>query len=148
MTHRQSGTAASVAIGLGEDHAGQRQGFMEGLGSIGGVLAGHGVDDEQGFLRRTDTVKSLYLVHHVGIDMQAAGGIDDHHIMELDLGVLEGRLGDRHRLLRGVGGEEVDVDFTGQRLELVDGGRTIDVGGDHQHFLLFALAQIAGELGH
>ena len=47
----QGRAAAGVAVGLGEDDAGQRQGLVEGLGGVGRVLAGHGVDHEQGLDR-------------------------------------------------------------------------------------------------
>ncbi|CAM4093649.1 hypothetical protein VRRI112168_14240 [Vreelandella rituensis] len=51
MPHRKRRTAARITIGLGQDDPGQRQGFIEGLGGIGGILAGHGIDHEQRFLR-------------------------------------------------------------------------------------------------
>src|SRR5690606_33252900 len=42
MTHRQRSTAARVAVGLGEDHTGERQRFAEGARSVGRILTGHG----------------------------------------------------------------------------------------------------------
>jgi uncharacterized protein YbjT (DUF2867 family) len=45
--HRQRRAAARVAVQLGQHHAGQRQRLLEGLGGVDGVLALHGVDDEQ-----------------------------------------------------------------------------------------------------
>ena len=147
VTYGQGRTATRITVGLGQHDTGQRQGFMEGLGGVGGILTGHRIDDEQRLVGIDAAVQGGDLVHHVGIDMQATGGIDQHHVVELDTRVLHRRFGDGHRLLGGVGGEEIDPDFLGQRFQLVDGGRTIDVGRDHQHLLLLALAQVACQLG-
>ena len=81
-THRQGGTATGVAVDLGQDHTGQRQCIAEGLGRVGGVLAGHGVDHEQGFDRVDRGVQRLDLAHHLFVDVQATGGIDDDHVDE------------------------------------------------------------------
>ena len=39
--------AAGVAVHLGQDHAGDAQALVELVGGLHGVLAGHGVGDEQ-----------------------------------------------------------------------------------------------------
>jgi hypothetical protein len=83
LADRQRRTAAGVAVGLGQDHAGQRQRVVEGLGGLGGVLAGHAVDHEQRLDRRQRAVQGLDLGHHVGVDGQPAGGVDDQHVLEL-----------------------------------------------------------------
>ena len=51
LAHRQRRAAAGIAVGLGEDHAGQAQGLVERLGGVDGILAGHAVDDEQPLVR-------------------------------------------------------------------------------------------------
>ena len=51
LAHRQRGAAARVAIGLGEDHAGQFERRAERARGIHRVLAGHAVDDEQPLVR-------------------------------------------------------------------------------------------------
>ena len=48
VADRQRRAAAGVAVGLGEDDAGQRQGVVERLGGVGGVLAGHGCPPRTG----------------------------------------------------------------------------------------------------
>ena len=44
---RERGAAAGVAVDLGEDQPGDRDGGRERLGDADGLLAGHRVDDEQ-----------------------------------------------------------------------------------------------------
>ena len=45
----EGGAAAGVAVHLGEDGAGDGEAVVEGLGGVDGVLAGHGVGDEEDF---------------------------------------------------------------------------------------------------
>ena len=93
-------------------------------------------------------MQCLDLRHHGFINRQSTGGINQHHIVKLDLGVLDGRFGNRHRLLVRARGEEIHFDFFGQGFELVDGCRAINVGRHYQDFLLLAFAQVAGQFGH
>ena len=48
----QGGAAPGVAVELGEDDAVELEGVVEGPGRGHGVLAGHGVDDEERVVRR------------------------------------------------------------------------------------------------
>ena len=148
VTHRQGGTATGITVGLGQHYPGQWQGIGEGAGGVGRILAGHGVDHKQRFGGLDGLMQPLDLLHHRFVDGQATCGIDQYHVMELDLGVFQRRRGDVHRGLIRARREEVDLDLLGQGLELVDGGGAVDVGGNHQHLLLFALAQILAQLGH
>jgi len=107
---------AGIAVGLGENHPRQRQGIIEGLGGVGGVLAGHAVHDKQGLHRSQGPVQPLDFIHHGGIDMQPPRGIDNQHIHELLTGSFHGRLGDGHRVLAGVAGMEVHPNLPGQGL--------------------------------
>ncbi|MNL11557.1 hypothetical protein D3C87_1323970 [compost metagenome] len=144
--HRQRGTATGVAVDLGQDHTGQRQRITKGLGRVGGVLAGHGVDHEQGFDRVDRGMQRLDLAHHLFIDVQAAGGIDDDHVDEFEFCFLNSRLRDLDRLLAQVGREEGNADFTGEHFQLLDRRWTINVGGHDHDRLLLALFKEAREL--
>jgi hypothetical protein len=59
LPHRQRRAAARIAVGLGQDDAGQRQRLLEGLGGVDRVLALHGVDHEQGLDRVQDGMQLL-----------------------------------------------------------------------------------------
>ncbi len=50
--HRQRRAAAGVAVELGQHHAGEADAVAERLRGGDGVLADHGVDDEQGLVGR------------------------------------------------------------------------------------------------
>lgn len=60
------------------------------------------------------------LTHHLFIDVQATGGVDDNHVDELELRFLYSSLGDVHRLLAQVGREERHADVVGQGFQLLD----------------------------
>ena len=146
FAHRQRRATPGVAVGLGQDHAGQRQRLVEGARRIDRVLAGHTVDDEQLFVGRHRPVDGDDLVHHLGIDVQAAGRVDDQHVVQRASGLGEGPGRDRHRRLAGIRGNERRTDLLGQPLKLLDRGRPVDVGRDQPDALLVGLHQQAGEL--
>ena len=147
MADRQRRTTAGITIDLGQDDPGQRQGFIEGLGGIGRVLTGHGIDHEQGLGRFGRRVHCLDLLHHVRIDVQTTGGIDDQHVHEAAFRFTQGGVDDIHGLLAEIGGEEGDAHLAGQGLQLLDRRRTVDVGTDHHDLLLLPLAQGLGQFG-
>ena len=63
LAYRQGRTATRVAIDFGQDDAGQRQRFFEGLGGIDRVLALHGVDHKQGLNRLQGGVQGFDFGH-------------------------------------------------------------------------------------
>ena len=146
VAHAQCGAATGITVGLGQHHAGQRQRVAEGLGGVGRVLAGHGVDHEQGFGRIHRRVQGLDLGHHRFVDGQAAGGIDQQYVDERLAGIVDGGADDGFRLLVGAGREEQHAHLLGQGLQLLDRGRTVDVGRDHHHLLLALFLQVLGQL--
>ncbi|RMQ38992.1 Membrane protein [Pseudomonas syringae pv. actinidiae] len=145
-THRQCSTATSIAIDLGQDDTGQRQRIAECLGGVSRILAGHGIDHEQRFGWFGCSVQRLNLAHHLDIDVQTTGGIDDDHVDELQPGFLDGSQGDIHRLLADIGREERHADVVGQGFKLLDGGGTVHVDRHHHHGFLFALFKEARQL--
>ena len=113
------------------------------------VLAGHGVGDEQDFLRIQDLLQRLHLVHQLLVDVQAAGGIDDEHVA----GVVDGLAA---RFLyqplhgRGVGlldlaFVEVRLDGLGHHFQLLARRGTIDVHRN-QHGTMAALLEPVRQL--
>ncbi len=148
MAHGQRRPAPGVAVRLREDHTGERQRLIKGLGGVGGVLAGHGVDHEQGLRRADGAVQTADLTHHLLVHVQTAGGIDDQHVHIFAARRRQGVVGDINRVLVPGGGEEFRLHLAGQGLQLVDGRRAVDVGGHHHHFLLFPLLEETRQLGH
>ena len=149
VAHRQRGAAAGIAVGLGQHHAGQRQGLAESLGGVGGVLAGHRIDHEQGLDRLDRGVQRLDLGHHRFVDRQAAGGIDDQHV---DVGLLRASSIAARTMSTGLLadaslGKNSTSTCLASVFKLLDRGRTIDVAADHHHLLLAPFLQVLGELG-
>ena len=117
---------------------------MEGVGRGDGVLTGHGVDDEEGVVRLDPLGDLADLLHHLGVDGQAAGGVDDDDVAPEapGLGHAPARGGDR---ITGLG-EDRDIDLAAERAELLDGGGTLEVGADEQRVAALLL-EPAGQLG-
>ena len=139
--HRQCSTTARVTVGLGQHHAGQGQRLAERLGGVDGVLTGHRINDEQRLGRLQLGVQRTDLGHHLLIDCQTAGGIHQQHVGKLRVGLAHSPARNVERQLGGGRFDEVGTDFTGERAQLFDSGRPIDVGTDHRHLLAMALFQ-------
>ena len=105
---RQGGTAAGIAIDLGQDQAGDRDRGDERLGDGDGLLAGHGVDHEERLDRLDGVVDGGDLGHQRLVDREAAGGVEDDDVADLALGRLDAAAGDVDD--RGPDGRPVDGD--------------------------------------
>ena len=100
---RQRRATAGVAVELGQHDTGEVDALLEGLGGLDGGLADHRVDDEQdlvGLDRRADVGG---LLHQVGVDGEAAGGVDDDDVVLLAAGLLDAGARDGDRVAEGCG---------------------------------------------
>ncbi len=148
MTYRQRRATTGITVNLGENHTGQRQGLVEGLGGVGRILTGHGIDHKQGFCRLGCRMHLFDLGHHLVIDVQTTGGIDNQHIHEAVLRLTHRCFNNGYRLLLNRRREELDLHICRQGFELLDRRRTVNIGTDHHDLFLFALAQGLGQLAH
>ena len=62
--------AAGVAVHLGEHDAGEAEALVEVFGGVDGVLAGHGVGDEQNLARVEELLEARHLVHQLFVDVR------------------------------------------------------------------------------
>ena len=76
VAYRQGGATSRVAVGLGQDNAGQRQSLLEGKGRVGSVLSLHRVDDEQRLDRGQRLMQLPNLTHQRLVNCQATSGIN------------------------------------------------------------------------
>ncbi len=149
----QGRTTAGVTVELGEDHAVEADAVAEGLGGVDGVLTDHGVDDEQDLVGADRVPDVRGLLHHLGVDTEAAGGVHDHDVVDLGLGEVDGVLGDLHRVADAVARlrrVHRDTGALGDDAQLVDGVGALEVGGDQQRgvaLLLEPPAELAREGG-
>ena len=146
---RQGGATAGVAVELGEHHAVVADAVEEHLRGGDRVLADHRVDDEEHLVGLHGVADVGGLLHQLGVDAEAAGGVDDDDVVDLALGLLDRRAGHRDRVadaVAGLGGEDGHADALAVDLELLDGVGALEVGGD-QHRGLALLLEPQRELG-
>src|SRR5690348_6671380 len=74
---RERRTTARIAIHLGEDDAGDVKALVEALGDADSVLPGHSVRDEENLVGMNRVLEMIQLGHHLIVDLEATGGIDD-----------------------------------------------------------------------
>ena len=67
------------------------------------------------------------LLHHRLVDREPPGGVDDQHVVVVRACVLERRARDVDRLLADRRREEIDAHLRGERAQLLDRGRPVDV---------------------
>ena len=88
--HNFLSAATGIAVHFGEDDAGEREAGVKILGGVDGVLAGHGVGDEEDLLRAEKLFEALHFGHQVFVDVEAAGGVDDQRVAAHDDGFAAG----------------------------------------------------------
>ena len=142
----ERGAAAGIAIDLGQDEPGHGHRRDEGLRDADGLLAGHGIDDEERLDRLDGRVHGRDLLHEGLVDAEPPGGVEDHDIADLALGGLDALTGDVGDAGADRGTVDRDVELLAERLELIGGGRTVRVRG-HEQRPAALLDDVAGELG-
>ena len=94
----------------------------------------------------------LDLDHHRLVNGEAAGGIDNHQVVVVLLGMLDGMLCDSHRVLALGLAVDGHLDLLGDGLQLLDSGGTVNVTCDEQRIAFFlavfqAVGEFSGESG-
>src|SRR4051794_28943250 len=139
---RQGGTAARVTVELGEHHAVVSHAVEERLRGVHRVLADHRVDDEEDLVRGHRIADVSGLLHHLSVDTQTSGGVDDHDVVERSPRLLDTRAGHRHRVAHTVPGlrcEHLDAGALTVDLQLVDSVRTLEIRGHEQRTVALIL---------
>ena len=134
----KGGTATGITIHLRQDHAIEIKSLIERLGSLDGILTGHGIHHEENFGRIHRPLDGSDLIHHLLIHGQTAGSINDYDRKTLSLGLCYSILRNLYRILDTILSINRDTGLLAHDLQLVDGCRTIDVarGQKHLHALL------------
>ena len=145
--HRQHGAAATVAVGAGQDQAGQGQALVESLGGAHRVLAGQAVGDQQGLDGLGDVGDLGHLVHQPFVQGDAAGGVQDEDVEALELGGLQRPARDLDRALARHDGQGRDLDLLAQGGQLLHRGRTARIEGGQHDLLAIEPGQAQRQLG-
>ena len=123
---RNRRASARVTVHFRQDRAVEIEPFVERAGGVDRVLSGHRIDDEEDLVGRDGRLDRLDLLHHLFVDMQASGGVDDDHVPCVLARMLDCPPGDRH------GGSSRGLvhgkpDLCPERHELIHRGRAVDV---------------------
>ncbi len=121
--------AARVSVELREDDAVEGDTLLERLRDRDRFLAGHRVEHEQDVRRLRRVAHRAELFHQRLVDVQPARGVEDDDVLALAPRLVDSR---GHRLDRIGRREDRDLELAAQLLELLDGGRAGEVGGDER----------------
>src|SRR5437764_10796291 len=142
----QGGAAAGVAVELREDDTVDPDLPAERLPHLHRFLAGHRIRDQERLGDPHPRLELLQLVHQLRVDMQAAGGVEDHDVATKPGGLIDGPSGrtsgppsgrpsgaSRHLPMNGedklpMNGEDTRNTLSlGESLQLLDGGGPSEV---------------------
>ena len=140
----QRRTATRIAVELGQDDAVELEGCMEGRRGRDRVLSRHGIDDQEGVVRRDRGRYLGHLVHERGIDRQTTSSVHDEDVTPeaARLGQASGSHRDRIRGLR----EDRDTDLLSEDTQLLNRSGALKVS-PHQQRLASLLLEPTGQLG-
>ena len=139
---------ACVAVHLGQNQPGQAYAFVEGGGGVDRLLACHGVDHQNYFLRVDGPLDLGQLLHELVVDLQPATGVDDGPgaVLARSLrGAVPGgahRRGRRWRFL-----VDGNVELLAEGGELFDSCGAAQVGRDEHRLATPASGEVRRELG-
>ena len=143
--HGQRGTPARIAVELREQDAVECDPLLERARDGDRLLARHRVQDEEDVERLDGVAHVGELVHQRLVDLQPAGGVHDHDVAPVGCGAVDALAGGDDGV-RGLGAVDGHLQLAPELLELVDGGGSLEVGGDEPRTLLLVLAQVEREL--
>ena len=129
---RQRGAAARVAVHLRQDDAGHAHAPVELAGALDGVLPGHRVGDVEQIGRLHRRLDRLELRHQLVVDVQAAGGVDDHHVEPEIRASAVSAPAARATGSISPAGRAPDAACFAEHRQLLDGGRPSHVGRHQQ----------------
>ena len=134
-TDTEGCTTAGITVELGENYAVEVEAVVEFLGCVYGILTGHGVNHEEGFVWTEMILEIADLVHHLLINGETSGCIDDYHIVAVGLSLLDGVVSDAEHILVLWLAVYRNTYLLTHYMELLDSCRTVNVAGYEQWFL-------------
>ena len=145
--HAERGAAARIAVDPGQHDAGDADLLVEGAREVDRVLAGQRVGHQQRLVRPHPVAHRRELAHQLLVDVQPAGGIQDHHVEPLARCGLERARGDRERRLARHDRQALDARLARQHRELLLRRRALHVERGEQRLLPLAGPEAQRELG-
>ena len=146
LFNRERSTAAGITLHLGQDNTGDLKICVELIGNSYSILAGHGIGHKQNLCQGHSAGNFLQLVHQLLIYMEPTCGIDNDGIVALVFSFGNSPPGNVDRILLGTGSKNRDPNLVTEHPQLLNGGRTINVGGYQKRLAPFLL-ELPGKLG-
>ena len=109
---RQSCATTCIAIKFCQDNTVNLKSLIEDFRCGDSFLAYHGVYDKQGLLWQDSILDVTYLYHQFLVDRLSAGGIDDHDIVTVELGMVDGVSCYKDRVCRSLLNLYRDIDLS------------------------------------
>src|SRR5712691_9564652 len=109
--HGERSAAAAVAVDAGEHDAGEPHALVEGAREVDGVLAGQRIGDEERLVRVGGALDLSGLRHHRLVERDAAGGVEDDHVVAAEAAGLQRAPRDLHRRLAFDDRQRIDRDY-------------------------------------
>ena len=145
LPHREGSSAAGIAVHLGQDHGIDADGGVELVGHRDGVLARHGVHDQEHVMRPGLLLDGAELVEHLLVDVKASRRVENER-RETPLGrLVAGRAADVHGLPRFLA-QHRNAELLAEPPQLLHRSGTVDVGRGEDGMLPLLL-EVTGELG-
>ena len=145
LAHREGTAATRVTVELGHDDAVEVHALSKLADDVDDVLTGHGIDYHEDLVGLDGRLNVHRLLHHLLVDLQAAGGVDDDDVVEMVDRLLDGAPRHGNRVL-AVATEHGDGNLVAQRLQLVCRGGAVGVACRKQGAVTLSLQQV-GQLG-
>ena len=132
LANRQRRTTAGIAIELREHRSGDPHLIMEGTGELGRLLANHRIHHQQHLIGLHGAANPHHLLHHLGVDLQTASGIDQKGVVTLLFGLRQTGRSDVLRLGLDPETEHIHTDLTAEGLQLLNRSRAVHIRPHHQ----------------
>src|SRR5262249_15121355 len=138
---RQGRTPTRITIELGQDGTINGHGLVKALGYVDGFLARHGIDDEEGVMRRGGLFDLPQLLHELFVDLQTASRIEDNGITVGRAGIVKGLPANFDRIRGALLDQNWGVYALAQHAQLLHGRGAIHIRRHEEravaHFLHF-----------
>ncbi len=144
-TDRKGGTTTGITVQLGQHYTVKVQTFIKLTGCIHRILTGHGIDHKQCFIRIDRFLDRLNLIHHLLVDSQTTGCIDNDQIITFRLRFMNSVQCYLHRILAVQFAIYRNFDLLSQDPQLFDSSGTINVTSHQQRLTVLLGFQHTGQ---
>ena len=141
LAHGQGTAATGIAVELGNDDAVKVGALGKRGDHVDDVLTGHGVHNHQDLVGLDRTLDIDGLLHHLLVDLQATGGIDNDHVAHIVDSLANRTAGNLDRVF-AITAEDRHTDLAAQGGELIGCSGTVHVARGEQRTTTLLLEQV------